>query len=571
MGPSGGALLAETLFTLGVRDVFTLHGGHLDTFFVACPGVGIRLIDTRHEASAGHAAEAYAMSRPGEVGVCVVTAGPGFTNVLTAMANAYANAVPTLFIAGAPPMAEEATNELQGGINQVSLAAPISKWAHRISAIERLPDQIEKAMRLARSGRPGPVFIEIPINVIFKHASRIYYPVAADRPLPTRPTIAPETARQALDLIAAAERPIIIAGGGAVLSNATDPISRFSRQTGIPVVSNAKAHGLLPPDHPNYCGTAGTLAAANADGGERADLVILAGARAGLLLGGRSGAIIPPDAKIVQVDIDGAEIGRLTPVTVGMAADCSAAFDVMASQAERRTWPDWTDWVGRMCRIRAVSPWDDAPAHGTGGRIHPHHAARAVFAAIGEDAIVAVDGGEMTAWCEPLNRATFPGGYLMTGYLGTLGVGPGFAIAAAVARPDRRVFLLSGDGSVGFNLQEFDTMVRHGLPIVTVVMNNACWGLSKNAQDVMFGADRRSVVMLRDADYDRVAIALGGYGERVTQCDDIGPAIARAVASGLPSCINVSTDPDVMHPMTYSMTGTKPGQGKIVMPYYQSD
>lgn len=567
----GGAILAETLQKLGVRDVFTLHGGHLDPFLVACPGVGIRLIDVRHEASAGHAAEAYAMVKRGAVGVCVVTAGPGFTNVLTAMASAHANAVPTLFIAGAPPASEEATNELQGGFSQVAMATPVSKWAHRISLVERLPDLVEKAMRVAVSGRPGPVFLEVPINVMFGRTSKIFFPVEAGRPQPSRATTNAEDAGRLLDVLAAAERPIVIGGSGALLSGAADEVARFASITGIPVVTNSKAHGLLPQAHDGYFGPASTLAGLGAAGKAGADVVLLAGARAGLLLGGRSGAIIPRSARLLQVDIDAAEIGRIDSVDIGLVADCREAFALMAALAAERQWPARTEWLETLASARAAARHNDAAADGPNGRIHPHHAARAVLDAIGDDAIVAVDGGEMTAWCEPLNRASTPGHYLTAGYFGTLGVGQGFAMAAAVADPRRNAFLLTGDGALGFNLQEFDTMVRHGLPVVTIVMNNACWAMSKNAQDLVFGEKRRSAVMLNDTPYEQVAIALGGYGERVSTVAEIAPAISRALKSGLPACINVATDPDVMHPITFGMAGADPRKGKISMPYYQNE
>ena len=182
-----------------------------------------------------------------------------------------------------------------------------------------------------------------------------------------------------------------------------------------------------------------------------------------------------------------------------------------------------------------------------------------------------VDGGEMSAWCEPLNRASRPGGYLTAGYLGTLGFGPGYAIGAAVARPDAPVFLLGGDGAIGFHLQEFDTMARHGLPIITIIMNNACWAMSKNGQDLVFGEDKRVIVDLADRAYEDVAKALGCSGERVERIEDIGPAIARAIASGKPACINVSTDAEVVHPITFGMAGADPAKGKIAMPYYQNE
>jgi acetolactate synthase-1/2/3 large subunit len=356
-----------------------------------------------------------------------------------------------------------------------------------------------------------------------------------------------------------------------VLSGAADAIRRFSEISGIAVVTNSKAHGTLPPQHENYFGPAGTLAALSASGQPGADMVLLAGARAGLLLGGRSGAIIPRAARLLQVDIDGSEIGRMGSVEVGIVADCAEAFGLLADLASDRTWSSNGAWRHTLGTSRELSRTNDAPRQGTGGRIHPFHAAKAVFDALDDDAVVAVDGGEVTAWCEPLNRAARPGRYLTAGYLGTLGFGQGFAIAAAVAHPDRSVVLISGDGALGFNMQEFDTMARHKLPIITVVMNNACWAMSKNAQDLVFGKERRSAVMLEDTAYEQVAIALGCHGERVTDTDEIAPALARARASGKPACINIATDPDVMHPITFGMAGTDPKKGKITMPYYQNE
>ena len=177
----------------------------------------------------------------------------------------------------------------------------------------------------------------------------------------------------------------------------------------------------------------------------------------------------------------------------------------------------------------------------------------------------------MTAWCEPLNRASRPGGYLTAGYLGTLGFGPGYAIGAAIARPETPVFLLAGDGAIGFHMQEFDSMARHNLSIVTIIMNNACWAMSKNGQDLVFGHERRVAVDLSDRAYEDVARALGCEGERVERLEDIGPAIVRACASGRPACINIATDADVVHPISFGMAGANPARGKISMPYYQNE
>lgn len=568
---TGGELLAESLHRLGVRTVFTLHGGHLDPFLLGCQALDIRLVDTRHEATAGHAAEVAGMVQPGSIGVCAITAGPGFTNALTAMTSAYVNCLPALFIAGAASMREVETNELQGGFAQLQMALPVTKWAHRVTSGDRIPDLVEKAMRIARQGRPGPVLLEVPINVMFGPVARVLFPIASSPASPARPAPSSAAAEKFLAALASAKRPVLICGTGSIVGGATSAIDRFARLTGVPVVTNSKAHGLLPSDHPFYYGGAGTLAGLALAGEERPDLVILAGARAGLLLGGRSNAIIPQDARLLQVDIDGGEIGRMSPVEVGLTADCAEAFELLHQLSLKRFWPERDEWRAALARSRATDPFGLADPHCPSGRIHPHHAARAVFEAIESDATVVVDGGEMTAWCEPLNRAARPGGYLTAGYLGTLGFGPGYAIGAAVARPDAPVYLLVGDGALGFHLQEFDTMARHGLPIVTIVMNNSCWAMSKNGQELAFGEGQRAAVELEDRPYQDVARALGCDGERVERMEDIGPAIARARATGRPTCINIATDADVVHPITFGMAGANPAKGKIAMPYYQNE
>lgn len=568
---TGGELLAESLHRLGVRQIFTLHGGHLDPLLIGCSSLGMRVIDTRHEATAGHAAEVMGMLNPDSVGVCAITAGPGFTNGLTAVASAFVNALPALFIAGAPPARDAETNALQGGFSQLPMALPVTKWAHRIQTGDRIPDLVEKAMRIARTGRPGPVLLEVPIDVMFREVSRILFPIGSQPASLSRPSPSVSAARYFLDAIASAQRPVLIGGTGAVTSGAGAAIERFARLTGIPVGTNSKAHGLLPHDHPSYFGAAARLAMLDAMSEPRPDLVILAGARAGLLLGGRSHSIIPKDARLLQVDIEASEIGRMGPVEVGLAADCREAFELLATLAAERSWPPFAEWHGTLAKVREADPFADAEQVCASGRLHPHHAARAVFEAIPSDASVVVDGGEMTAWCEPLNRASRPGGYLTAGYLGTLGFGPGYAIGAATARPDAPVFLLAGDGAIGFHIQEFDTMARHGLPVVTIIMNNASWAMSKNGQELVFGNERRVAVDLDDRAYEDVARALGCEGERVERLEDIGPAISRALASGRPSCINIATDGDAVHPISFAMAGANPAKGRIAMPYYQNE
>jgi acetolactate synthase-1/2/3 large subunit len=568
---NGGIALAKSLRALGVTEVFTLHGGHLDSFLVACPDEGIRLTDTRHEATAGHAAEAYARAT-GKVGICVITAGPGFANALTAMVDAWLDAVPVVFISGSPPLREVATNPLQGGFDQVAMAAPVTKWSHRITNVERIPDLVDKAARTALTGRPGPVFLEVPIDVMFGPME------SGDLVLPTLPQLAskpaptPEAVDRVLALLAEADRPVIIAGGGALSARCSQTLKSFAELFGIPVAFSSKANGVLPQGHPLNVGSAGGLAAAALIEKRPADLVILLGARAGLFLGGRAGAIIPHTAKLVQIDIDGSEIGRLRTPDVAVTADSAEALAAFIAKGGSRDWPRHDDWITTLKRSAQMSTlaFRDAPKETRPGVIHPFHAARAVAEALSPDTAIAFDGGEAPAWFQPFGRSPGPGLYTGNGYLGCLGVGQGYAIGLARARPGKPVAIIMGDGAAGFHIGEFDTMVRHRLPILTVVFNNACWGMSLHGQELVFGKQNLAAVKLAPTDYHKVAKGFGCTGEQITRCDDIAPAVRRAQGGDRPACLNIMTDPDIVHPVTPMMVGKLDAENEIPIPYYEN-
>ncbi len=575
---TGGALLARTLQAAGVDEVFSLHGGHLDAFLIACAGHGIRLTDTRHEASAGHAAEAYARAT-GRIGVAVVTAGPGFTNAYTAIANAYLDRMPVLFVIGAPSTREGDLNTLQGGIDQIAAASHVAKWAFRVGVGARLPEIVEQAIRRATTGVPGPVVLEIPIEVMFtpvKPPDRI----GELRNFGSHEGPAPTTAQldAVLNLLRSAARAVVIAGGGAALSDDGSALRTFAEVTQTPVVTAMKAEGMMPQDHPLYGGGAVSVPIARAMGAS-ADLVVLLGTRVGLFTGGRYG-IIPPDAKVVQIDIDGAEPGRGGPIDLPIMADCRQALLALTEAARGRTWPSREAWASalRAARTAPHRRWLDVPAYSEAGLMHPFHACKALAEALPDDAVIVCDGGESSVWIRDHIRPRGRGAFLITGYLGTLGVGQGFAIGAARAFADRPVVLFAGDGGVGFHVQEFDTMVRHGLKITTVVLNNACWGMSQNGQDLIYGKDRRAIVALRDSAYEKVAEAFGGFGARADRLEEIGPAMAAALGSGGAACVNVRIDGAVINPVTMSMVGMPAPKSearraepeKVVMPYYEN-
>ncbi len=568
---NGGTVLAKTLKTLGVTEVFALHGGHLDSFLVAAPQEGIRLTDTRHEATAGHAAEAYARAT-GKIGVAVITAGPGFANALTAMVDAWLDAVPVLFIAGSPPLREVATNPLQGGFDQVAMAAPVTKWSHRITNVERVADLVDKAIRTALTGRPGPVFLELPIDVMFGPMDPSGLVLPQIPALATRPAPAPEAVDKLLALLADAQRPALIAGGGAVSARCAQLLKDFAETFRVPVATNAKANGVIAHDHPLNAGGAGTLAMAAMAAKQPPDLVILLGARMGLFLGGRGGTIIPDSAKLVQIDIDGAEIGRLRAPDIAITADSAETLAALLAKGRGRDWPKRESWTAALaqCRSMATLAFKDAPKETRPGLIHPFHAAQAVAEALAPETAIAYDGGEAPAWFQPFGRSPGPGLYIGNGYLGTLGVGQGYAIGLSRARGDKPVAVIMGDGAVGFHIGEFDTMVRHRLPILTVIFNNACWGMSLHGQEIVFGKQNIAAVNLAPTSYHKVAEGFGCAAEGITRYEDIAPAVRRLQREGGPACLNIMTDKDIVHPVTLMMLGKVDAPNEIAIPYYEN-
>ncbi|PKQ09749.1 MAG: benzaldehyde lyase [Alphaproteobacteria bacterium HGW-Alphaproteobacteria-12] len=566
---TGGDLLAATLHAAGVSRVFGLHGGHLEAFLKGCVDRDIALLDFRHEAAAGHAADAYARAT-GRLGVCVVTAGPGVTNAMSAIANAHLDASPTLFIIGAPPLREAETNPLQGGFDQIAMVQPVTKWAHRITNVERIPDLAAMAIRQAMTGRCGPVVLEVPIDVLHAHADPAQVTEPASGWAAPRPAPLPSEAARIVKLLSQAKRPAIIAGGAARHAQCGPALTAFAEASGIPVFGNTTALGLLASDHPLSGGSPSNLAILKLTGQEVPDVILLLGARMGLLLGGRGDVIVPKDCQLVQIYPDAAEIGRIRDIDIAVAADCGAALEALLSAGKDVAWPSREAWAQTAVSMQTLMAGLYPETEGPGG-IHPYHAARAVMTVAGSGAAYAFDGGEAAGWAGDNVRVDGPGRVLGHGYLGCLGIGPGFAIGLQSAYPERRVIQMTGDGAMGFHIQEFDTMVRHQLPIVTVVLNNRVWGMSIHGQQIMYGPNYSAMTKLGDTSYASVAGAFGCYSERVERYDEIAPALTRALASGQPACIEIMVDADVVHPSTTAMLG-KPADGSddIIIPYYEN-
>jgi acetolactate synthase-1/2/3 large subunit len=538
---TGGELVVRTLLGANVRHVFGLHGAHLETIFQSLASHGIPIIDTRHEVAAGHAAEGYARAAR-TLGVAMVTAGPGFTNVITSMANAYLDRTPVLYLGGSAALRDAESNTLQAGIDQVAIARPITKWAHQITTPAQIPRLVAQAVRLATSGPTGPVLLDLPIDVLTAQVDestvRIPQNLALDSP------VAPSgrAIEKALDLLAAARRPIVMVGPGAWQSDAGDALRAFVEQTGIPVYSDFQAHGLLPSSHPLYGGTYHKLADLSATDA-RPDVVLALGVRFGLFTMGISDRLVPSGVKLIHVEIDAKEIGRLRDAAVPIVAGSREALLALSAQLKSRRWPDFSGWQktiqdAKAARRKKLGEWLTR----TAPPIHPYQAVSAIADSLPEGTIVVGDGAESYHWLNEVIRQTRAGSYITHGFLGAVGFGLGLALGAQVAHPDRRVLCLAGDGAIGFTIAEFDTMTRHGLPIVVVIMNNRSWAASQHFQEIVSGRDHVLGTRLGDARYHDVAKAFGADGTHVARIEDLAPAIKSAFANNKPTCINVEID-----------------------------
>ena len=549
---TGGELLVRTLVRAGVRNAFGLHGAHLETLFQSCATHAIRIIDMRTEVAAGHAAEGYARSAR-TLGVAMVTAGPGFTNAITSIANAYLDRTPVLYLAGSAALRDAETNTLQAGIDQVAIARPITRWAHQITTIGEIPRLVAHAIRIATSGARGPVLLDLPMDVLIstidEDIARIPETIAIDSP-PAPNALAIE---QAIRLLANARRPIVMVGAGAYWSDASEELRRFVEATGVPVYSDFQAHGLFPSNHRLYGGTFHKLADL-AVAEDRPDVVLALGVRFGLFTLGRSERLVPASAKIIHVEIDPAEIGRLKDVAVPIVADSRETLRALNVAASAIRWPELSGWQTTIRNARSAHHQrlsalllplplaGEGWGEGASLRIHPYHAVSTVIDCIDEDTIVIGDGAESYHWLNEVIRQNRPGSYITHGFLGAVGFGLGLAIGAQVAHPKRRVLCVAGDGAIGFTLAEFDTLARHQLPVVVVVMNNRSWAASQHFQEIVSGADHVTGTRLGHARYADAAAAFGCHAQRVTEIGELAPAIKAALASGKPACLDVAID-----------------------------
>ena len=539
---TGGELVGLTLKQAGVSNVYTLYGGHLDPICASVRRLGIAYIDTLHEVAAGYAAEGFARAS-GSFGVALVSAAPGYTNVLTSMTNAYIDRTPVVYILGSAALADAETNNFMSGFDSVDVAKPITKWAHCVTRVEDIPRLLAHAIRVATTGAPGPVLLDIPMDVLFATVEREKVAIPANIVRRETPVPHPDLITDALHLLASAKRPIIMAGEGASRSRVEDELLKFAECAGIPVFTDYQGYGLIPGDHPLFAG--GFLKLAEfIDSDQRPDAVLALGVRFGFLTAGPT-RLVPAQAKVIHVDLDPVELGRTRPVEVPITADCRETLKAINAASPGMQWPDWRSWQQTLLKAReARKPRLDRSVEGRGDNpIPPYRAAREIVKALGDDTLVIVDGADTHQWIAEVLVKNRPHEFFSHGsHFGCLGYGLGFSMGVSNARPGQRVALISGDGAFGFTIAELHTLARHELPVICIVMNNKAWGATSHFQDVTFGPDAYFGVDLAGAQYHTIAEGFGCLGIYVTRAEDIAPAIAKAQASNRPCCINIEVE-----------------------------
>jgi acetolactate synthase-1/2/3 large subunit len=554
MKKTGGEIIESCLVKEGVKYVFGVCGAQLLPLLDAIRGDDrIEYAGTRHEAAAAHAADGWARAT-GDPGVCCATVGPGAANLVSGLYPAFADGIPVVAITAqnqswrAPPDHGLLQSQMQS-LDQISLFRPVTKWRCIVSSWEKIPELVAHAFRVATSGRPGPVQIDVPSDIMFHPGDEADIAVFSSYRAIGKPVGNPDLVRKAAEMLIKADLPLIHAGGGVLRSGAWEELVELAEHLQAPITTSVQGRGSVIEDHPLYLtsilyGTGGLVAQMDAD------VILLVGGRLGDLefYGGPPAWGEPETQKLIQVDISPELIGVNRRADLGIVGDAKATLGLLLKNVRelapkreerdlsfyRQVDRNWLDGLKESCESDAVP-------------INPARLAKEVSEFFPRDAIAVADGGNTTVWVVRLHKVYGPRGFLTAsgGDSGHLGAGLPFAIAAKLANPERPVFLETGDGSFGLNLQELETLSRLNLPIVVIVHNDRAWGMIKGGQTQNF--DGRYVgVDFKDIRYDRIAEAMGCYGARVEEPSAIREALQMAVDSGRPSVLDVVIDGEVL-------------------------
>lgn len=528
-----GRLIARRLRASGIDTMFTLSGGHLFSIYDGCRSEGIRLIDTRHEQTAAFAAEGW--SKVTRVpGVVALTAGPGVTNGMSAMGAASQNQSPMVVLGGRAPALRWGMGSLQE-IDHVPFVAPLTRYAATAESAAAVGDRVDDALRAAVGAPSGVAFVDFPMDHVFGEAHDRGEPGALSELAPAPPADGAEVER-AMALLAAAQRPVIMAGTNVWWGHAENELLHLAEALRIPVLANGMARGVVGADHDLAFSRARSAALS------QADVALVIGVPMDFRLG--FGAVFGHDTALITIDRCAPDREHPRAVAAGLYGDLPGTLRMLAEAAVG----NHERWIGDLRTLETGARAGEAAELADDRTpLHPMRVYAELIPLLDRDAIIVVDAGDFGSYAGRVIDSYTPGSWLDSGPFGCLGSGPGYALAAKLARPDRQVVLLQGDGAFGFSGMEWDTLVRHGVHVVSVIGNNGIWALEKHPMEMLYGYS--VVADLRPATrYDEVVRALGGHGELVSTPAELRPALRRAFESGLPAVVNTLTDPAVAYP-----------------------
>ena len=530
--PHGGRLVAKRLKAHGVTKLFTLSGGHLFSIYDGCREEGIDIVDTRHEQSAAFAAEGWAKATR-QVGVAALTAGPGVTNGMSPMGSALMNGSPMLVLGGRAPAMRWGQGSLQE-MDHVPFVEPLTRFARTAESASDIPAVMDQAFAAAAGPPAGPTFVDFSLDHVFMESD-----VDADAPVELLDHLAlpaAEGVEQAIELLKGAQRPVIMAGTGLYFAHGEDALSALAEELRIPVFVNGLGRGCIPADHEL------AFSRTRGKGLKEADVALVVGVPMDFRLG--FGGSFGDDTEIVL--IDSAQPDRRPPreAALELYGGIPATLDALRSAGG----PDRSAWVASLRETEDEKrAGEQEELNDDRAPLHPLRVYNELRKVLDRDAVIVGDGGDFVSYAGRVIDSYEPGCWMDPGPFGCLGAGPGYALAAKLANPDKQVCLLLGDGAFGFQGMEFDTLVRHGVPVVGVMGNNGIWALEKHPMEFLYGYSVAAELQ-PGCRYDQVVEALGGHGELVESPAELKPALERAFASGKPALVNVLTDPTVVYP-----------------------
>ena len=526
----GHHLVAQSLRKAGVDTLFFLSGGPMLDVQRDAHAAGIRLLDVRHEQAAAMMANAWSRLTH-KVGVCMAASGPGTTNLVTGVANAFIDRAPLVVLGGSSPVSTYGQGDFQE-IDQMEMMRPITKAAIRVHRTERIPEHIRQAMLLATTGQPGPVYLDFPGDVLYGEVipDKMVWP-NFDLSVPRNPAD-PDAVGEAVRLLKQARRPVALTGSGALASASGEQLMQFLRKTGMPLFTTPMGRGIVPEDD------AVTPIAARSRAFREADLVLVLGTRLNWVVGYGRPPRFSPDVKLIQVDTDAAELTRHPQLAVRLQGDAGRVLSqllagITAGDPSMGLDRAWVEGLQANNREKLASAHQQH-LNLQQTPIHPLRLCAELAEVLPRDSILTVDGSEILNYARHSIPTYYPGHRMNSGPFGCLGTGIPFGLGAKLACPDKTVVTLTGDGSFGLNGMEIDTAVGHKLNVVIVVSNNGGWASDSGTKPW------RRLGFVR---YDLVAAALGAHGEFVQTPDEIRPALERALAARRPACVNVVTDP----------------------------